>query len=194
MSSSKQALTTPIDPGYTSAVAGMKGHRDEDSLRAAFPEAVIFPAAAPAYTDGGALGIGITALNGGDAAIPSFVTDLGVTGGQINDVGYMFSSFNLNYKGSSDDLVPVMSEVVVGGGGLPASSYVPNLASVGVGNLASPSMQPEFPAEHLPSAGTEVGSGLSATSDDMSPHNSSNQIARNTIGGYIKGKSWPPAG
>jgi hypothetical protein len=105
----------------------------------------------------------------------------------------MFSAFNLNYLGNESSLVPDMSTVETGGGGLPASSYIPNLASVGENNLASPSMQPEFPEEHLPQAGVEVGSGLSATSPDMSPHKSSNKIASNTIGSYIKGKSWPPA-
>lgn len=191
MSSAKQAMTQPIDPGYTDAAAGLKGHRDNGALAAAFPEAPIFPnTATPAYTDEGATNVGITTLNGTDKSLPTFITDIGTVAGIVNDSGYMFSAFNLNYQGSEADPVPNLADVETGGGGLPASAYVPNLASVGELQLANPGAQPEFPAENLPNPGLEVGSGLAAHSTEMSPHNSSTKIANNTIGGYLKGRSW----
>ena len=191
MSTSKQALTQPIDPSYTDAVAGLKGHRDNASLRSAFPEAPIFPSAAPIYTDEHATNVGITSLNGQDASLPGFISDLGTAAGVVNDAGYMFSSFDLNYQGPEGNKVPNLADVETGGGGLPASPYIPNLASVGEGKLAAPLLQPAFPPENLPSAGVEVGSGLAATSPERSPHNTSAKIAGNTIGGYIKGSSFP---
>ena len=189
MPSSKQGMTQPIDPSYTDAAAGMKGHRNNLSLRAAFPEAPMFPALTPVYKDADATAIGVTALNGTDQSLPGFVTDLGTSDGMVNDGGHMFSEFNLNYKGNESDPVPKMSDVEVGGGGLPSSPYTPNIAAVGEGKLASPESQPEYTGP-LPNPGLEVGSGLAAHSSEMSPHNSSFKIANNTIGSYLKGKSW----
>lgn len=188
----KQGMTQPIDPSYTDAVGGLKGHRNNASLKAAFPQAPIFPASPidAAYKDEHVTAVGIVALNGGAATLPPFITNLGTADGVVNDGAHMFSEgFDLNFKGNEQDQVPNLGEVETGGGGLPASPYIPNLSSVGEGQLSNPGAQPEYTGP-LPSGDGEIGSGLAASSPDRSPHATSAKIAGNTIGSYIRGKSY----
>ena len=188
----KQAMTQPIDPKYTDALAGLKGHRNNKALVAAFPESPIFPKGAgdAVYTDAGATAVGIVALNGGSAELPSFITNLGTADGVVSDGAHMFSEgFDLNFKGNEQDQVPNLADVETGGGGLPASPYVPNLSSVGEGQLANPGAQPEYEGP-LPTDSGQIGQGLAATSADRSPHVTSEKISANTIGSYIRGKSY----
>ena len=47
----------------------------------------------------------------------------GATAGVTSDSSYMFGELDLNYNGSTADPRPDVSDVLTGGGGLPASPY-----------------------------------------------------------------------
>jgi len=97
--------------------------------------------------------------------------------------GNGLNSFDRDYTAAPD-----ISQVETGGGGLPASPYIPNLTSPGPGSV-SPADQPVFNGT-LPSEenNVEFGSGLGGTS---SPVESSKNIAEQTLlGSYISGRSY----
>ena len=100
--------------------------------------------------------------------------------GTINDGGHTFGTYDPNYPDA-----PNMDDVETGGGGLPASPYVPNPVSPGEGSV-DPSDQPEAPDGfgETPSATPFVGVG-----SQLSPKASSEAIARQTLGDYGLGKS-----
>ena len=102
--------------------------------------------------------------------------------GVING-GLGINSFDPNYPDAPD-----ISQVETGGGGLPASPYIPNLTSPGPGSVSAAD-QPVFNGE-LPSAenNVEFGSGLGGTA---SPAESSKSISeQNLLGEYISGRSY----
>ena len=121
---------------------------------------------------------GVAALNGGGGPGDS-IPNIGVSNGVINDGGYAFGSYDLNFGAAPD-----LETVAVGGEGLPASAYVPNLTSPGPGSTA-PQDQPEYVGT-LPEKGNEYGSGVGAES----PSISTPQIASQKIGSYIMGRSY----
>ena len=105
--------------------------------------------------------------------------------------GNGLNSFNLDFKGTTQNPVPNLEDVTTGGGGLPASPYVPNLTSPGPGSINA-SDQPEFngilpdPANNI-----EFGSGLGGL---ISPDATSGRIADQTLGNYISGRSFQGSG
>ena len=97
--------------------------------------------------------------------------------------GLGVNSFNRDFTDAPD-----ISQVETGGGGLPASPYIPNLTSPGPGSVSATD-QPVFNGE-LPSQenNVEFGSGLGGTA---SPAETSKNIAQQTIlETYISGKSY----
>lgn len=169
MSSVKYATVVPQGaPGE-----GGYGHRNDVNLSAMFATPV-----GTTYSEAAAKNAGISALNGGGGPGDS-IPNIGVTEGVINDAGYMFGTFDLNYSNTPDfDTVPT------GGEGLPASAYVPNPASPGPGSVL-PTDQPEYTGD-LPEKGNEFGYGLGA----VSPSETSSKIATQTIGSYLIGRSY----
>ena len=103
-----------------------------------------------------------------------------VLDGETNDSGHTFGLFDPNYVDS-----PNMGDVKTGGGGDPASPFVPNPSSPGEGSV-SPTDQPKAPSgfgekpSDTPFAG--VGSKLN-------PKDSSAAISKQTLGDYGLGKS-----
>jgi hypothetical protein len=175
MPTHRQATVEAFGPP---GVGGM-GHRTDANLRAAFPFSPLYSEYTPAAVNNA----GIAVLNGNGGAGDS-IPNIGVSGGVINDGGHTFGVFSLNYPGSPDQ-----ETVTTGGGGLPASGYIPNLSSTTPGNI-SPSVQPEY-AGTLPEAGVEFGVGLGGTAK---PAATSPNIAGQTIGSYIKGRSYSGSG
>lgn len=152
---------------------GGYGHRSDVNLSAMFATPV-----GTTYSEAAVRNAGIAALNGNGGAGDS-IPNIGVSNGVINDGGYMFGSFNLNFAGTPD-----LNTVAVGGEGLPASPYVPNPTSPGPGSVL-PSDKPEYVGT-LPTKGDEYGSGLGA----LSPSESAPKIASQTIGFYLLGRSY----
>jgi len=152
---------------------GGKGRRSDKNLIASFPNSPLYND----YTVETVTEIGVSAFNGnggsGDKAT-------GVKDGVVNDSGYMFGTFDLNYADA-----PNLGDVETGGEGLPASPYVPNLTSPGPGSV-SPYTMPEYTGD-LPIAGIEFGSGLGALT---SPSDTAEAISDQTIGEYISGRSY----
>jgi hypothetical protein len=148
-------------------------------MRAAFPLSPLYNE----YNEAAALNAGVAALNGGGGPGDS-VPGIGVRAGVVNDGGHTFGTFSLNYPGAPDQ-----DTVVAGGGGLPASGYIPNLSSTTPGNI-SPSAQPAY-AGVLPEAGVEYGVGLGGAAK---PSETSSNMASQKIGSYIKGRSYSGSG
>ena len=97
--------------------------------------------------------------------------------------GLGFNSFNKDYDGAPD-----LNNVKTGGGGKPASPYMPNLTSPGPGSMNAAD-QPEYNGE-IPDIANNVefGSGLGGT---VNPIDTSKRIAeQNILGAYISGKSY----
>ena len=88
---------------------------------------------------------------------------------------------NLNFGENAPDL----SQVVVGGSGLPATPYVPNPTSPGAANKFNLSTQVVAPQTFVTSLGTTT---------PANPKTTSANIAAQTLGDYIKGVSSTPAG
>lgn len=160
-----KALGVPGTGGY--------GHRSDVNLSAMFATPV-----GTTYSEEAVTNAGIAALNGAGGAGDS-IPNIGVSSGVINDGGYMFGSFDLNFSNAPD-----LETVAVGGEGLPASPYVPNPASPGPGSV-SPSDQPEYTG-NLPEKGDQFGSGMGSVSPSVTAEGIKNQ----TIGSYIKGRSY----
>jgi hypothetical protein len=169
MSSVKFGTVVPLGiPGE-----GGYGHRSDVNLSSMFATPV-----GTTYSEAAVRNAGIAALNGGGGAGDS-IPNIGVSSGVINDGGYMFGSFNLNFSNTPD-----LETVAVGGEGLPASPYVPNPASPGPGSV-QPSDQPEYTG-NVPEKGNEYGVGLGA----VSPSETAPKIATQTLGSYIMGRSY----
>ncbi len=96
--------------------------------------------------------------------------------------GLGFNSFNRDY---ADNGAPDLEDVETGGGGLPATPYVPNPSSPGAGSVSAAD-QPAFEGQ-IPDSAPEFGSGLGGT---QSPSTTSTEIQGQTLGGYISGKSY----
>ena len=102
-----------------------------------------------------------------------------VLDGEINDKGHTFGTYNPNYTDAPD-----MADVETGGGGAPASPFVPNPSSPGEGSV-SPTDQPKAPDGFgtEPSATPFAGVG-----SKLSPKDSSAAISNLTLGDYGFGK------
>ena len=97
--------------------------------------------------------------------------------------GHGVNSFNRDYEGAPD-----LSEVETGPGGLPASPYVPNLASPGPGSVNAADL-PEYNGELPdPQFNVEFGSGKGGL---VSPSETSAELSKQgTLGTYISGRSY----
>mgnify|MGYP001179042808 CR=1 FL=1 len=98
----------------------------------------------------------------------------------INDQGHTFGTFDTNYVDA-----PNLEDVETGGGGLPASPYVPNPSSPGPGSI-NPTDQPEAPDGYGQNAPTQWGSGVGHA---LQPADSSAKISGQKLGDYVMGKS-----
>jgi len=103
-----------------------------------------------------------------------------VLDGQINDGGHTFGTHDPNYTEAPD-----LSEVETGGGGLPASPFVPNPVSPGEGSV-DPTDQAEAPEGFGESPSATPFSGVGS---QLSPKESSESISRQTLGDYGLGRS-----
>ena len=104
-----------------------------------------------------------------------------VIDGVVNDGGHTFGEFSLDYSDSPD-----LNEVETGGGGLPASPYVPNPTSPGPGS-ANAADQAEAPEGFGQTPPAQWGSGVGS---QLQPKTSSEQQSRGTLGDYVLGKAW----
>ena len=152
------------------------GFRNEANLKAAFPNSPL-PVGSGEYSEEVVSNVGIAALNGNGGSGDN-IPNIGVAKGVINDEGYAFGTFNLNYKDA-----PNMDDVQTGGGGLPSSPYVPNIASA-EGGIAS--NQPEFTGD-LPNKNNSYGSGPGGTGADANPKTTSKLVSNQQLGSYILG-------
>lgn len=149
------------------------GNRNHSRIRAAFPNSPL-PIGKNEYNEEYLRNLAEAVLKGNGGPGENF-SGANVTGGVINDSGYMFGSLDLNYSDSPD-----LDTVITGGGGLPASPYVPNLASA---EGANPSNQPEYLGE-LPPRSNLFGSGQGGY---ISPKTTAQAISAQKLGDLILG-------
>ena len=102
--------------------------------------------------------------------------------GVINDGGHTFGEFNPNF---ADNGAPSPGDVPTGGGGLPASAYVPNITSPGPGSM-NPTDMPAPPDGFGQEAPTQWGTGVGS---QLSPAQSSEKISSQKLGQYLLGKA-----
>tara|TARA_B100001093_G_C26822931_1_gene1012706 strand:+ start:371 stop:868 length:498 start_codon:yes stop_codon:yes gene_type:complete len=97
--------------------------------------------------------------------------------------GHGVNSYNRDFKDAPD-----LTQVETGGGGLPASPFVPNLTSPGPGSVNAADM-PEYSGELPdPEFNVEFGSGQGGL---VSPSKTSAELAKQgTLGTYISGRSY----
>ena len=97
--------------------------------------------------------------------------------------GHGVNSHDRDYSNAPD-----LSQVETGGGGLPASPYMPNLTSPGPGSLNAAD-QPEFNGELPdPSNRSNFGTGLGGL---VSPSETAKSVSeQSTLEAYISGKSY----
>lgn len=100
--------------------------------------------------------------------------------GEVNDQGHTFGVLNRDYVDAPD-----YGDVETGGGGLPASAWVPNPVSPGDGSQ-NPADQADPPDNYGTSAGDTWGSGVGS---QLSPKKSSEALSSQTLGDYGLGKS-----
>jgi hypothetical protein len=139
-----------------------KGSADSSNLQAAFPASPIHMGEMTA-----------------DSVRKQFQDE--VIDGTVNDGGHTFGTFNRDYADAPD-----LNEVKTGGGGLPASPYVPNPTSPGPGsvNAADQAEPPEgFGQTPSDTPGSGVGSQLQ-------PKTSSESQSKGRLGDYVMGKAW----
>jgi len=98
----------------------------------------------------------------------------------LNGLG--LNSFDRDYDENDP---PDFDDVETGGGGLPATPYVPNLSSPGPGSVFAGD-QPPYTGEIVDST-SEFGSGLGGLT---SPSETSKNMASQTLGDYISGRSY----
>ena len=163
MPEQRQTILRTVTPPNKS-----KGARRDQNIRAAF-------ASSPIY-------------NGdlSDEERKKAFEELVMTGVVLNGQGA--NSYDRDFNGNTQHPVPNLSEVETGGGGLPASPYVPNLTSPGPGS-ASAADQPVYTGELPdPELNVEFGSGMGGL---VSPHETSPKIASQSIlRDYISGRSY----
>ena len=102
-----------------------------------------------------------------------------VLDGVTNDGGHTFGEFNKNYADAPD-----YADVPTGGGGAPASAFVPNPSSPGEGSV-NPSDQPEAPAGF---GSTPSDTPFAGVGSQLSPKAASAKVAKLTLGDYGFGK------
>jgi len=104
-----------------------------------------------------------------------------VLDGVVNDGGHTFGEFSRDYSDA-----PNMADVETGGGGLPASPYVPNPVSPGPGSM-NPTDQADPPSGFGESPNEQWGEGVGS---QLSPNDSSAAQSAGTLGDYVFGAAW----
>lgn len=180
MSSMKTATVSP-DGGVRT---GGSGARNDTNLRAIFKSPLFAE-----YNETTVENAGISVANGNGGPGDS-IPNIGVVNGVINDSTsyYGFSApVNLNFEGapSYDEVnADIADTSKFTEGGRPSSAWVPNLASPGPGSVY-PSDQPTYTGD-LPARNDNYGVGLGS---NISPQDSSAEVASQKIGSYLNGKS-----
>ena len=110
-----------------------------------------------------------------------------VLDGIINDGGHTFGTFDPQYTGdlTKEGGNAGFSETKTGGGGLPASAWVPNPASPGEGST-NPADIPEAPDGY---GKTPSDTPFSGVGSQLDPKTTSVKIAGQTLGDYVLGAS-----
>lgn len=104
-----------------------------------------------------------------------------VLDGVTNDGGHTFGEFNKDY---AENGAPDYSEVPTGGGGAPASAFVPNPSSPGEGSV-DPTDQPAAPDGFGTTPSATPGAGVGS---QLSPKAASAAVSAQTLGDYGFGK------
>ena len=112
-------------------------------------------------------------------AVQDLAQDL-LMDGEVNDMGHTFGTYNRDYVDAPD-----FADVATGGGGLPASPWVPNPASPtgGVNNVGS---VPEAPDGYGTVPADNWGNGVGS---QLSPKASSAAISSQKIGDLPSNRS-----
>jgi len=157
MADQPQTIVQPAAP-----VDRPYGARNEGNLQAIFGDS-------PLYTD-----------YNEDSTVKELYQSTVLDGSVQGGLG--IPNFNPEYTANG---APDLEEVETGGGGKPATPYVPNPDSPGPGSTIAAD-QAEFSGT-IPESGPEFGSGLGGL---ISPSTTSNEIEKQTLGSYISGKSY----
>ena len=180
MSSMRTATVSP-DGGVRT---GGPGARNDTNLKAIFRSPLYAE-----YNTTAVANAGVAALNGNGGPGDS-IPNIGNVNGVINDTtayyGYA-TAVNLNYVDApsyTDVEADIADTSKFTEGGRPASPFVPNLSSPGPGSTY-PSDQPTY-AGVLPTRNDNYGVGRAST---VSPQDTSAEMANQTIGSYLNGKS-----
>tara|TARA_B100000686_G_C16759170_1_gene957539 strand:+ start:650 stop:1222 length:573 start_codon:yes stop_codon:yes gene_type:complete len=175
MATKTAKVSSPSTAGYD-GTGNSLGARSEN-LSAIYGESPIYLGE---YTDEIIQSIGVAGFNGNDGYTTSDGSVIAESGGVINDAGYFYDTFNLNYPSA-----PNLEDVETGEQGLPASPYYPNPMSPGPGSVSHATI-PEYTGAPV-TQHSVWGSGLPGTT---SPSETSTNIANQTIGELI-GPSTP---
>jgi hypothetical protein len=107
----------------------------------------------------------------------------------IRNTGFGLDGFNTAFVGADKPLAgaPDLADVKTGGGGLPATPYVPNPVSPGPGSTNA-SDQAAAPDDFAAAANTQYGSGVGHA---LQPSVSSENIQKTgqKLGDYVMGKA-----
>ena len=177
----RQTILTPDPPGIKP-----KGNRNDDNIKASFPGSPLPDYEGEVYTD---------------LERKQFYQSEVLTGLRS---GHGISNFNLDYRGTPDDINPNIPGIttvmgpngtpipVGGGGGAPTTPYIPPLTSPGEGS-GSATDQPAYTGTTQdPESNTEFGSGLGGLT---STRETSSQIAgQSVLIDYISGRSYGGSG
>ena len=98
----------------------------------------------------------------------------------INDNGHTFGTFDTAFIAAPD-----LADVEPGGGGLPATPYVPNPTSPGPGSM-DPTKQAAAPKGFGENPNTQWGSGVGHA---LGPKASSERISGQKLGDYVLGSA-----
>jgi len=155
------------------------------------PQTIIEPAAPVDKPLGSRNQANLSAIFG-DSPLPGYLGDIddderkktyqdSVLDGTVTG-GLGLPNFNPEYTANG---APDLLKVETGGGGKPATPFVPNPDSPGPGSMSAAD-QAEFTGT-IPESGPEYGSGLGGL---VSPSTTSTEIEKQTLGSYISGKSY----
>jgi len=120
-----------------------------------------------------------------DAPIRLLFQKLALDG--IVPAGFGIINFNRDFVGPEGEEVPTYGDVETGAGGLPASPWVPNPASVGPDTDMNPTALPAPPEGFGLDPNSQFGSGVGGSERD--PAVNSINIAKQQLGNYKLGKS-----
>ena len=100
--------------------------------------------------------------------------------GEVNDMGHTFGTINRDYVDAPD-----YADVEIGGGGLPASAWVPNPSSPADG-VNNPGSIPEAPEDYGTTPADNWGNGVGS---QLTPKASSQAISGQKIGDLPSNRS-----